>query len=102
MWEFDIICEIINETELDAYNIQVDILKNAINEGRALTNLPQLHNKDSKAEKPPTANTDINKLKYRPLPAITPPPLNPQLFKAGSDYVDIHGNESFMQCNLFY
>lgn len=82
MWEYDIICEYINETELDAYNQQVQILKTAINEGRALSNLPQLHSKSNPG--------DLNR-KYTPLPSIN----STKSKISNSDYIDVHGQDNF-------
>ncbi|KAI8923507.1 hypothetical protein BC831DRAFT_417141 [Entophlyctis helioformis] len=96
IFDFDLVCEVLNETEMDNYTAQHEMIERARREGRQMS-IPEpssasprertgpkeaqqqqprqsLHR--SSRLQPPSANqgVDISKLKYRPLPGITPPP----------------------------
>ncbi|KAI8912237.1 hypothetical protein DFJ77DRAFT_542027 [Powellomyces hirtus] len=69
MFITDIPCEIIDETELGAYNTARDIIETARREGRPLSVMEPLMRRDSTKG----SAHDITKMKYRTLPPITPP-----------------------------
>ncbi|KAJ3173570.1 hypothetical protein HDU88_002656 [Geranomyces variabilis] len=69
MFSTDIPCEVIDETELGAYNNARDLMETARREGRPLSVMEPLIRRESIKG----SAHDITKMKYRTLPPITPP-----------------------------
>jgi hypothetical protein len=88
MWEYDIVCETIYQNELDKYNLQVEVIKAAINEDKGFADLAHLHNK--------IGGGIVNKLK--PLPAIQSK-LNSYFDK--SEYIVLTAQDTSNSCNAF-
>ncbi|TPX66179.1 hypothetical protein SpCBS45565_g04639 [Spizellomyces sp. 'palustris'] len=79
VYETDVICEIMNDTELAAYNEAKDVIETARREGRPLsiaiqTAAPALRRDSTRLSVAAGGSQhDLTKMKYRTLPPITPP-----------------------------
>ncbi|KAJ3049787.1 hypothetical protein HK097_009215 [Rhizophlyctis rosea] len=92
-YDMDIVCEIRNETELGVYNVHKEAIEAARREGRLLTagDIPagSLEKLSGPRSSTSGSQPDLNKVKYRTLPPISPP-ITPN---AGSSRVGSGGKE---------
>eukprot|EP00842_Homolaphlyctis_polyrhiza_P005315 jgi/Hompol1/5785/HPOL_004691-RA len=85
IYDMDLVCEILNETEMEAHMAQREVYEKARREGRHMS-IPEVssakertaQNKDRRMTTVPNTGLDMSRLKYRPLPGITPPPETPK------------------------